>query len=320
MPQVHGLPDEVAEEVALIVESSGSTGTPKRIELSANSLLASANASADYLGGHGQWLLALPINYIAGINVLVRSVVADTQPVMMNTQLPFTAEGFSRAALLMTAERRYTSLVPLQLSKLAAAAQVDPILYSQLKRFDAILVGGQLPDMDLVNRLRSEGIKIVVSYGMAETAGGCVYDGYPLQGVDVKIESGLIAIAGPTLANGLGDWFVTQDLGDVISGRLEVLGRADRVIISGGVKVSLESVEQFAAALPGVMEVAAISIKSSFGESVAIVYTGSPEVSFAALADLSIAAKPAKVIRVEKLPRLVSGKPDLMALQAIANQ
>ena len=109
MPEVHGLPDQVSDEVALIVESSGSTGTPKRIELSAQALKASAKASAERLGGEGQWLLALPTKFIAGINVLIRSVIADTQPVIMNTQLPFTADAFFRAASLMTEPKRFTS-------------------------------------------------------------------------------------------------------------------------------------------------------------------------------------------------------------------
>lgn len=320
MPEVHGLPDEVSDDVALIVESSGSTGTPKRIEISAAALIASANASAEHLGGQGQWLLALPINFIAGINVLVRSVLADTQPVMMNTQLPFTPEAFARAASLMGEHRRYTSLVPVQLNRLAAQAALDPNLFSLLRRFDAILLGGQQPDWNVVEGLRSQGINIVVSYGMTETSGGCIYDGVSLPGVDYKLDAGLISISGPVLANGLGDWHQTSDLGEIVDGRLNVLGRADRVIVSGGLKISLEIIEQHALQVPGVEEAVAVAVVSNWGESAAIVYTGSPEVNFDFTGSLGPAARIAKVLRVDALPKLPSSKPDLMAISKLVSQ
>jgi O-succinylbenzoic acid--CoA ligase len=147
MPEVHGLPNEVDQDVALIVESSGSTGTPKRISLSAAALVASAKASEARLAPdaavntQSQWLVCLPINYVAGANVLIRSLVADTQPVLMNTTLPFTADAFARSASLMTAERRFVSLVPTQLLRLVNQAGIDDFLLAGLKRFDSILLG-----------------------------------------------------------------------------------------------------------------------------------------------------------------------------------
>jgi o-succinylbenzoate---CoA ligase len=311
MPEVHGLSDQVEDSVGLIVESSGSTGVPKRIELSSAALLASAEASAKRIGS-GQWLLALPVNFIGGANVLIRSVVADTQPVIMNTRLPFTAEAFVRGAALMT-ETRYTSLVPAQLAKLAQAAETDAFVFSELRKFETILLGGQRPDWAVVESLRSKGVNIVISYGMTETAGGCVYDGVPLDGVQLSFADSRIAIAGPVLANNLQSPYLTQDLGELVDGKLEVLGRADRVIVSGGLKVSLDRVEEAALQLPGVEEVIAQAITTSWGQSVGILYVGSPEVEFSALSDITIAARPAKVIRVNALPRLSSGKPDLQA-------
>jgi O-succinylbenzoic acid--CoA ligase len=320
MPEVNGLPDQVPSDVGLIVESSGSTGTPKRIQLSVEALKASADSSARRLGGQGQWLLALPTKFIAGVNVLVRSVIADTQPVIMNTQLPFTADAFFRAASLMTEPKRFTSLVPAQLARLLEAVKTDEYSLALLRRFDAILLGGQMPDQRVVDQLRELGVRIVISYGMTETAGGCVYDSLPLDGVGVNIRDGKIAISGPVLANGLGAEFVTNDLGEFSEGKLTVLGRADRVVISGGHKVSLEAVEQRAALIAGVMEVAAAAMPSSWGESVGLVYAGSPEVDFSSLEQLSVAAKPHRVILVPMLPRLQSGKADLVAIQALLNQ
>ena len=314
-PEVKGLPESVTN-TALIIESSGSTGVPKRIALSLEAMLFSAQASASRLGGHGQWLLALPVNFIAGANVLFRSVIADTQPVLMNTQLPFTVEAFVRGASLMSDGRRYTSLVPAQLTKLAQAAEQDAFVFSMLRKFDAILVGGQLPNWDDVLELRSRGVNIVVSYGMTETCGGCVYDGVPFDGVSVTTDSGLIEISGPLLANGLGESFVTNDLGEIVDGKLEVLGRADRVIVSGGLKLSLDHFEKRALELPGVDELTAVALTSEFGQSVGVVYVGSPEVNFLELStSISKAAKPKALLRVSELPKLSSGKPDLVRIQ-----
>ena len=327
MPETHGLPDEVADNVAVIVETSGSSGVPKRIEISREALIASADAAALALGStdnKSQWLLALPINFVAGINVLVRSVLAGTQPVLMNTQLPFTAEGFARSAMHLSGDRIYTSLVPTQLTRLAAACDTDEFVLAQLRRFDAILVGGQAPQEQVLERLKSLGVNIVVTYGMTETSGGCVYNGMPLAGVEVRINDGRICLKGPMLANVPLDedgFFVTNDAGEIDdSGRLSVLGRIDRVIISGGIKVSLDRVEQLSSLVAGVQEIAAAPLADAeWGQRIGICYVGSPEVADdiarALAADLGPSGKPVRVIRVDKLPRLANGKNDLQAIQ-----
>lgn len=213
----------------------------------------------------------------------------------------------------MEGRRRYTSLVPAQLSRLAKEAESDAFVFSMLRKFDAILVGGQLPNWPEVEELRTKGINIVVSYGMTETCGGCIYDGVPLSGVSYELNDGLISIAGPVLALEVGTKFQTNDLGAVVDGKLEVLGRADRVVISGGIKVSLERVEQAALNIPGVEQVVAVPVSSQWGESVGILYQGSPEVNFESLAEqISVAAKPAKVLRVSSFPTTATGKVDLL--------
>jgi len=326
MPETHGLPDQVADNVALIVETSGSTGEAKRIEISRDALLASANASQIRLGGPGQWLLALPTNYIAGANVLIRALVADTQPILMNTSVPFTAEAFGRAASLMTGERRYTSLVPTQLYRLIdAIALGDDYLLNQMRRFNAILVGGQAPHVEVLEKANQLGINVVVTYGLTETCGGCVYDGEPLDGVEVEIFGGIIRIAGATLANveTTDGWFATNDLGDLTDdGKWVVIGRADRVIKSGGIKISLDRVEQLARLVPGVNELAAAAISDAdWGQRVGVVYTGSPEVAddiATALAnDLGPAGRPIRILRTDKLPKLANAKIDLTAVQQL---
>ena len=325
MPEVHGLPDSVDDSVAFIVETSGSTGTPKRVELSVAAALASAHASAKRLGGSGQWLLALPINYIAGLNVLIRSAVAETQPVMMNTSVTFTAEAFVRHTTMLRDEKKFTALVPTQLSRLAISAEHDESVLNALRSYDAILVGGQATSPQLLESLRELGANVVETYGSAETFGGVVYDGKPLPGISVSINSdSRIEISSPTLANefaAIGK-LVMSDLGEIVDGKLRVLGRADRVLISGAVKVSLDRVEAVARDVGGVVEVAATAIEDSeWGQRVAIVYVGSPEVAdeiAQRLADdLGPSAKPLRIMRADRVPKLTNGKHDLQAIKQL---
>jgi o-succinylbenzoate---CoA ligase len=324
MPQVAPLPESVDSEIACVVESSGSTGSPKRISISLEAIIHAAKVGQERLGPSGQWLLALPINFIAGQQVLIRSVLNDIQPVMLNTAVPFTAEAFSRAAQLMSHEIKYSSLVPAQLAKLVAAAESDPVVLANLTSFRAILVGGQATASELLDRARGLGIKVVTSYGMTETAGGCVYDGIPLEGVRLKIApDGRLLIQGKTMAANQDDWIFTNDLAELTAdGKLVILGRADRVIISGGLKISLDRVEYLGSELPGVEEICAIAINDeNFGERVGVCYVGSPEVSQDIANQLATvlgpAGKPIRVIRVDKLPKLATSKVDLLAVARI---
>ena len=317
--------ESVGDDVGLVVFSSGSTGTPKRIELSVEALKTSADLSAERLGGHGQWLSCLPLEYIAGIQVLVRSVVAETQPIIMNTAVGFTSEGFSRAAGMMTGELRYVSLVPTQFDLLLAAAKHDDHVLRMLQRFNAILLGGQMPRLESLELAISLNLNIVVTYGMAETAGGVVYNGIPLDGVTVFLnEDGLISIDSPTLANNCARPFQTSDIGAWLNGQLVIAGRADRVINSGGVKVSLERVEAWALAQPGVIEAAAVEVDhEKFGQSFTcflVMENGFEFDSTHAAANLGLAAKSGSWKQSETIPKLASGKPDLQFLSVLANQ
>lgn len=327
--KVEGLPEFVDENTALIVESSGSTGVPKRISISADALIASAKATEEYFGAKGQWLLTLPINYIAGIQVLVRSILSDVQPIVMNTAVPFTPEAFALSSTLLTADSKFTSLVPTQLVRLQQLTSQDPFLVKLLQRFTAILVGGQATSPEVISFFRERNINVVESYGMAETSGGCVYDGMALSGVEIKLVDGRVAIKGAMLANDVASedgYLVTQDIGELDDqGYLRILGRADRVMISGGLKMSLDQVEAVAGSVPGVVEVGATAVSSTeWGERVGIAYVGSPEVADfmagAVFEQLGIAAKPIRVIRVDRLPRLSNGKTDLVSLRQLFSE
>ena len=323
MPEVHGLPDEVDDDVAFLVQSSGSTGTPKLIQHTASAAIASAEASAEALGGSGQWLLALPLNYIAGLNVLVRSALAETQPVMMNPSVSFTADAFVASTSFLKASKKFTALVPTQLSRLAIAAEHDESVLRALKTYDAILVGGQATAPSLLQQLAELGVNIVETYGSAETFGGVVYNGVPLSCADISLTAeSHIQIQSKTLAKGIGESFQTNDLGEIVEGKLKVLGRADRVINSGGIKVSLDRVEVIAREVAGVVEMVAAPIEDSdWGQRVGVLYLGSPEVAdeiATQLADLlGPAAKPLRVLRVDRVPKLSNGKYDLLAAAEI---
>ena len=324
--------ETVPQHTALVIQTSGSTGTPKRVALSADALLASAAASDAALGGPGQWLLALPTSYIAGINVLVRSIAADTQPVLLAPG-HFEPSEFAAAALLLDQPLRYTSLVPAQLAVLVDAAGDDIDLLEVYRRFDRILVGGQATPPDLLERCLELGLNVTRTYGSSETSGGCVYDGVPIGTAQAQIVDGQIELTGPMLAEGyLGDeertaaifvmrdglrWYRTGDGGEIVDGVLRVTGRLDNVIISGGVKVSLDAVERFvrSTGLTDAVAVRAPSVR--WGEVPVIVSTQAADL--AALrrevaARLGKAAAPAAVITVENLPVLSSGKPDRVAL------
>ncbi|MGN6427225.1 MAG: AMP-binding protein [Leifsonia sp.] len=332
--------EQVAQNVALVIETSGSTGVPKRVALSADALLASAAASAGAMGGQGQWLLALPAHYVAGAQVLVRSLAAETEPVLYGDG-HFDAERFAAAAEELDHDYRYTSLVPVQLARLVQAAEGGSREVARaLRRFDGILVGGQALPPSLRERAEDAGARILSTYGSSETAGGCVYDGVPIGTTVVRAVDGLLEISGPSLAEGyLGDpertaaafhedggarWYRTGDLGTVVDGRVTVLGRSDNVIISGGEKVLLDAVERAVHGIPGFAgAVVVAAADAEWGQVPVVVVAGVPETGLdglrASVAEqLGRAAAPARIVPVAAVPRLSSGKPDRQAAARLA--
>jgi O-succinylbenzoic acid--CoA ligase len=229
------------EPEPVVVETSGSTGRPKRVVLSRRAVLASVRATESRLEGSGPWVLALPMTYVAGLQVVCRSLVAGHRPVLRDDRASLGD------AVAATGGSPYVSLVATQLVR----ALDSPEDTAALASCAAVLVGGGPVDRSLRARAAEAGIRAVATYGSAETAGGCVYDGLPLDGVAVAIGvEGRVRIGGPTLFERYdGDpeltdqvlvdgWFLTADAGRFDEdGRLQVLGRLDDMVISGGVKV-----------------------------------------------------------------------------------
>ena len=197
---------EGPESLALVVGTSGSTGAPKQTALSVRALRASARATERFFADcpssgsakqrrvvsedPAQWLLALPAHYVAGAQVLARSVLAGTTPVVaasITDGVSFTPEVFLNAAERLSCARRFVSLVPTQVHKLLEAAEANPTMgseiYDALGQFTGILLGGAPASASLLAAARELGLNVVTTYGSAETAGGCIYSGVALPGV-----------------------------------------------------------------------------------------------------------------------------------------
>ncbi|WP_369139523.1 o-succinylbenzoate--CoA ligase [Modestobacter versicolor] len=308
----------------LVVVTSGSTGGGRGVLLSATALRASAAATHDRLGGPGSWLLALPASAVGGLQVLVRTALADREPVVLGRGEPLAA-GLAR---LPAGDRRYLSLVPTQLRRSLAA---EP---GALAAFDAVLVGGAATDPALLADARAAGVRVRTTYGMSETAGGCVYDGRPLDGVAVRVAEG-VELTGPLLAHGyrldpagtadafVDGWFRTRDAGSLSpDGTLTVHGRLDDVVVSGGVNVSPQAVEAALREHPAVVDAVVTGLPDpEWGQRVvAVVVPAAGAVPHLAelrpwvAARLGAAAAPRELSLVDAVPTLHTGKPDRRAV------
>lgn len=319
-------------EVAALVATSGSTGRPRAVMLTAGALLASAHAAARRLNGPGAWLLALPLSSVGGLQVLIRSQLAGVEPVSLDLTRGFRPGAFALAAReLPGGLPRYTSLVPTQLRRVVDAGGEA---LEALSGFDAVLIGGAALDAALRTTAEAAGVRIVSTYGMTETSGGCVYDGAPLEGVHVRASPTGLRIGGEVVALGyhadpeqtqrsfVDDWFLTLDIGHVdAGGKVTVTGRIDDVIISGGVNVATGAVEEV---LRGRAEIADVAVLGrpdvEWGQAVIalVVPIAGANVSLAEVrayvtAQLGAAAAPREVRTVSALPRLHSGKLDRVA-------
>ena len=215
------------------VRTSGSSGEPKDVMLSAQALRASATATIRRLGGPGQWVLALPAHYVAGLQVIVRSMLAGTSPVVRRR--PRRPGG---------GDRRADGRAPLPGDRSDPAAPVAATTTRASTHCAATTqccsAGPRRAEPDLA-AARAAGVAIVTTYGMSETCGGCVYDGMPLDGVAVALGAGgRIRLAGPVLFDGYAGrpdltaevlqdgWLTTSDIGELDADGLLDRARASR--------------------------------------------------------------------------------------------
>ncbi|NUO34182.1 MAG: AMP-binding protein [Dermatophilaceae bacterium] len=335
---------DLPEGLAVAIGTSGSTGRPKRALLTAKSLERSAWATHHVLGGSGAWLLAMPAHHVAGLQVLLRSIAAGVAPTVLDLRGGFSVEAFAAAAAATrttaSARRRYTALVPTQLARLVD----DPAGLEAVRGFDGVLVGGAATPGALVERARGAGVNLSLTYGMSETAGGCVYDGSPLPVSRVHVDNDRhVVLGGDTVAHGyLGEpalsrdafsvdpdgvrWFRTDDLGHFDDdGLLVIDGRADDVINTGGLKVNPGVVEDaMSRHLDDVLDVVVVGLPDpEWGESVCAAVTlvdptghlTTGQVRERLRGILPDAALPRRVLVLPAIPQRGPGKPDRSAIR-----
>ncbi|WP_231123519.1 AMP-binding protein [Nocardioides sambongensis] len=319
----------------LVVATSGSTGRPKQVVLSRDAVLASVRASAAALGASGPWVLALPAGYVAGVQVIARSLVAGHPPTRYDESGWPDGSGW------------FTSLVPTQLVRMLRSADDT----AALARAHTVLLGGGPIDPGLRARAGAAGIRVVATYGAAETAGGCVYDGLPLDGVGLALDpTARIRISGPTLFDGYRDdpertaetlvdgWYLTSDAGRIDEdGRLQVLGRIDDMVVSGGVNVPAAAVARRLRAHPALgsdrAEVEVLGVPDAEWGMRAVAFIAphprsdapQPVPPLEELRDWVAAAHPRswavrQVVVLDALPLLGNGKPDRQALRVLAEE
>ena len=329
-------PRALPQQACLVLGTSGSTaGKPQIVAISRSAIQAAVSATHEALGGAGSWLLTLPADHVAGVMVAARAHLAQ-MPLTRTTPGPFRPETFAADVerfLADGAARHYTSLVPTQLSRVLA----DPSAAGAASRLDAILVGGSATPSGMLRQAREAGLRVVTTYGMTETCGGCVYDGMPLAGIDVTLapDSGRLTIAGPQVALGylvegelqpFDGTFVTADRGEWIGERLRVLGRLDDVILSGGINVDPRLVEEAIASLGPVAHCLVVGLPDvEWGNRVAALVVPHGEVADAARSGLAelvqqtvrerlgAAWMPRQVLLTGELPLRGPGKPDRVA-------
>lgn len=369
--------DDPHDPTVLVMATSGSTGVPKGALLPASALAASIDGTRRRLmpirpssglayaqdeNDAGSWLLALPAHHIAGMQVLLRSIAAGVDPMILDTAAPFTAEMFTAAVHRMPAGARFTSLVPTQLHRVLA----DPDATTALTTFTAVLVGGAATPLALIDDAEQAGARVVTTYGMSETSGGCVYDGVPLDGVSVTIDPerdqgehdsarvhqsgghapprsvGRVCITGPVVARGYRDMprhpafardagsgvraFLTDDLALTSVGPIRIVGRADEVIVTGGIKIDPAVVESILSRVTGVVEVVVTGVPDpEWGAAVVAVVKARPgkEPDLAALRRAATyahgpAAAPRHLLLVTHIPQRASGKADRTAVRELA--
>lgn len=346
-----------SDDVAVVLASSGSTGTPRGILLTGSNLIQACHATDDRLGGPARWVLAIPTYHVGGFQLLVRAHLSGI-PVIPLESLGsggrFSPTEFAEATAMARSVSDAdgaplrVSLVPTQLARIIDSG---PGAAASLIAYDTILLGGAAAAPGLVSRAKSLGAKIVTTYGMTETTGGCVYDGHPLKGTQVRILNpdsqgvGQIAISGPTIALGyrlrpedtkkvfVDGELRTSDNGYIHEdGRLVVTGRNDDVVQVGGISVPLSKVESLISSHPDVSEAVVVATPDQeWGSKIAAFVIPHPESSLntavrreaiieAVTELMGSEARPRIIVELDHLPSLPSNKVDRVQLRKLAER
>jgi O-succinylbenzoic acid--CoA ligase len=313
-PREGWIADEIPDSVMTLLFTSGTTGTPKAVPLTADNWEAAVSASAAHLDhtAGDEWLTAMPLHHVGGLSVLFRSAYVGGRVRLLPR---FEPDVFAAALADGVA---FASVVPTMLRRVLDAGGRGPIPPGMLEEAWA------------------RGIPALPTYGMTETCAQVAtlrpgsplaYRVHPLPGVQVRIETdGRIALRGQQVFDGyLGevqrkgdDWFVTGDFGLLHDdGSLQILGRADDVIVSGGENVDPAAVESVLLDREGVDGVMVVGVPSEeWGYEVVCLFAGT-----VTEADLDRWSRdhlephqvPKRWLKVDAIPTTALGKPDRAA-------
>lgn len=331
-----------SDEIAVVMATSGSTHNPKGVLHSAATITALSAAALGPLTAAPQWIAALPVTSMGGLNVLIRSLGSGLDPIAISSlggAAPFTPQAFNeafRAALVRSPDVR-VSLVAAQLRRLLA----DPESSAALQQCAQILVGGGPLPLHTAEAARSANILITTTYGATETAGGCVFNGKPLSQVQVSIdaEDSQIVLSGPMVALGYRcepeltsrqfdqGSYRTGDTG-TFNETLLVTGRLDDVVTINGVNVAVQAVSDALTGHASVGTCAVLAETDGTGETqlfAAITMTTldvdsdalKQELRAVIRENLGAAAVPRYFALLESLPMLPNGKVDQRMLKGL---
>ena len=341
-------------DAAVVLATSGSTGTPRGVLLSSKALRA---IDPSVIGNACPiWIVAIPVTSAGGFNVLMRSVASGTEPITLPSvggAAPFGPTSFAEAVAMAHTRNGdvRTSLVAAQLRRLLSDERATEALQS----CTLVLIGGG--PLDAHTRAMAEALRVPVvsTYGATETAGGCVYNGRALPGVNVTIDvNGEVLVTGDVLAHGYRldpaatasrfteAGYRTGDLGELSDGVLRITGRIDDVVIVNGVNVSVIAVEDALRSLPDIANAAVVSASTRTEPTITEPTITEPTITEPTIAafievrdgcdpraitamaqefiaqELGRAAVPRIIKIVETVPTLPNGKPDRVALRATA--
>lgn len=331
--------DECRIDSGLIICTSGTTGNPKAVEISSQALLNAATKTNEKFNEPADWILAINPAFIGGLMVLARAIISNQNWIYgLDESDKFNPDLFVAKALEVISKNRKvrTSLVNAQLSTLVSQGHLDT-----LRKFDALLIGGGQISKSLYEELKNEGVNLIRTYGMTETCGGVVWDGFALNNVLIRIDHpssdgvGQIAIKSDSNAtcyhgnsfeiNKLNDstfsegWVFTKDLGIVKNGELKVIGRNDDIVVSGGNNISLHAIENVIKDQIGIEDAVVFSIPDEkWGVVVAAVIVGTCDISVIQNSienELGKAAVPRIIKNAQEIPLLPNGKVDIDSLK-----
>jgi o-succinylbenzoate---CoA ligase len=303
-----------------VIHTSGTTGAPRPVCLTRANFEASANASAAALGVEpgDRWLCCLPVFHVGGLSIFTRSAIYGTTVV--------AEPGFDAArvrGLLEGGEVTLASLVPTMLVRLRDAG------LERARGVRGILLGGGPVPSELLEWSRSAGLPVMPTYGMTETTSQIATArpgerlGRVLPGAEVKITAeGEILVRGPMVA--ADGWLRTGDRGRLTEdGLLEVEGRMDDLIVTGGENVAAREVEEVVRAHPRVRDAAVLGTEDEEWGMAVTAYVVGPVEEADLLAHCRAALPrykvPKRVVILDELPRTASGKVERASLESRAH-